>query len=370
MEKTPESVIAMAQFSLSGLHLEHARKLLKSESDWQGWVTHVEQHGLSGFANKHVKQHDLPVPTNVLMSLKALNVRHAAAAKARYESLRQIHEVFQSENIPFIALKGAALMPYLYGEAALRPMRDMDLLLPRSLETKAADCLRQIGFDLPHEQPSQFMRDMHQLPNATKTIDGFVSSVELHRDGISREVTGHFYYPEDAGDQQTIKWNDLEFQALEDFKMIHQVSRHLEGLHPKAHLKLINVMDVIGLAEMIHEKGQWAQLKAQYPHVINTLRCLHLLTPLPATLQAELAPMPSKVPDGVGQIMVSMRTALLTKGTLRQKLRPMLSPSDWWLYLYYNVDPDKSLLWIKAVRHPLRVTNWLLRRLYSRILGG
>lgn len=370
MHKPLESVIALARFSLSGLYLERAVKLLKAETDWQTWLNQVELHGLSGFVNQHVLQHDLPVPTTTRMSLKALNVRHKAAANARYQSLSEINDVFKREGIPFLALKGAALMPYLYGESALRPMRDMDLLIPRQLENQAAECLREIGFDLPQEQPSKFMRDMHQMPNATKTVKGFTSSVELHRDAISREVTGHFYYPQSQSDLQTITWRDLQFNALEDVQMTHQVTKHLEGLHPSAQLKLINVMDVIGLAEMIHKQGQWQQLKTQYPHVVNTLRCLHLLTPLPVLLQAELDPMPRNMPQGVGQIMGSLRVAFLTKGSLSQKLRPLLSPSDWWMYLYYNVDPDKSLWWIKTVRHPLRVTNWLLRRLYSRLLGG
>jgi len=370
MHKPLESVIALAQFSLSGVYLDNANRLLKTETDWPRWLNHIELHGLSGFANQHIEQHNLPVPTNIRMSLKALNIRHKSAADVRYQSLCEINEVLKNKNIPYAALKGAALMPYLYGEAALRPMRDMDLLLPRKFLRQAANCLRDIGFDLPKEQPSQFMRDMHQLPNATKTINGFTSSVELHRDGISREVTGHFYYPQRDQDLQSIVWRDLEFQALEDLKMIHQVARHLEGLHPSAQLKLINVMDVIGLAEMILKKGQWSQLNDQYPHVINTLRCLHSLTPLPAALQAELDPLPRKVPHGVGQIMGSLRSALLAKAPLKQKLMPLLSPSDWWMHLYYNVDPDKSLWWIKTVRHPLRVSNWLLRRMYSRILGG
>ena len=364
------SVIALARFELVGDHLLHAKQMLSQETNWQEWINQIELHGLSGFVNKHMAEYELPIPDALIMPLKALKARHTAASQARYQSLSEIDAILDERAIPYVALKGAALMPYLYKEGYLRPMRDMDLLLAREVEYQAADCLREIGFDLPVTQPSKYMRDMHQLPNATKTVNGLVSSVELHHDGISREVSGHFYYPESASSFQTLSWGELEFQALEDVQMLHQVSKHLEGLHSGAVLKLINVMDVIGLAEHVRVTDQWSRLAQEYPHVINTLRCLHLLTPLPDGLQQQVGIVPTRVPSGVGQIMGSLRSALLAKKSLSQKLKPLLLPSDWWMHLYYNVDPNKSLLWIKLVRHPLRVGNWLLRRVYSGMLGG
>lgn len=370
MHKPLDSVVALARFSLNEPELQNARALLAKQSDWQAWTNQVELHGLSGFVSKHIREHDLDVPRDIKMGLRALNMRHKMASQVRYQALCEIDHVLGEAQIPYLALKGAALMPHLYKEGHLRPMRDMDLLLPKAQLEAAADCLRAIGYDLPREQPSAFMRDMHQLPNATKQVNGFTSSVELHSDGISREVPGHYYYPQSPQHLQSLVWQDLQFNALSDIHMLHQVSKHLEGLHSGAVLKLINVMDVVGLAEHVLQRGEWAQLARQYPHVLNTLRCLHLLTPLPESLQQQLAPLPTKRPKKVGQIMGSMRNALLGKKPLKQRLALLLDPSDWWLHLYYNVNPDKSLWWIKSVRHPLRVANWLIRRMYSRLLGG
>ena len=364
------SVTALARFELVGDHLLYAKEVLSQETDWQEWINQIELHGLSGFANKHMDEHKLPIPEALVLPLKALKARHRAASQARYQSLSEIDKAFKEKGIPYVALKGAALMPYLFKEGYLRPMRDMDLLLPRSALHKAADCLRDIGFDLPEAQPSKYMRDMHQLPNATKTVNGLVSSVELHRDGISREVAGHFYYPESGSSVQMIRWGELSFQALEDVQMLHQVTKHLEGLHSGAVLKLINVMDVIGLADHVRAAGKWPRVEQEYPHVVNTLRCLHLLTPLPDRLKEQVGRLPDRSPEGVGQIMGSLRAALLKKAGLIEKLKPLLLPSDWWMHLYYNVDPNKSLFWIKLVRHPMRVSNWLLRRFYSSLLGG
>jgi len=370
MAKPKNSVVALAHISLTAAQASSVQALLNAEQDWPQWLREVETHGLAGLTSKHIAEHGLIVPADIRVGLRALTIRHRAAAQARYRVLSEIDTVLRQHDIPYVALKGAALMPLLYAVEEHRPMRDMDLLLPRDRIDEAANCLRDIGFTIPLEQPSKYMRDMHQLPNATKKVNGFTCSVELHNDGISREVPGHFYYPEQASDFQIIEWNELRFQGLESVLFLHQVAKHLEGLHPMATLKLINVIDVIVLAEHVLEQGLWPRLQQECPTVINTLRCLHLYTPLPLVLQTQLAPLPSKKITGVGEIMGSMRSALVEKKPFRERLRLLFQPSDWWLHLYYNVDPNKSLFWAKFVKHPLRILNWLSRRIYSGARGG
>lgn len=373
MYKPFDSVISLARFELDPAAQDHAAALLDSIKDWGLWLEQIELHGLSGFASKHISECKLPVPAATKLSLKALNMRHRAASAARFKALHEIAAAFACESLDWVALKGAALMPHVYHTPELRPMRDMDILMPREQLPMAAKVMRELGYQLPEAQPSKFMRDMHQLPNASKTVDGFMVSVELHNDGISREVPGHFYFPSDPQHIQVINWQGLFVPALADVPFAHQVSKHLEGLHTGAVLKLINVMDVIGLAQRLaasSNHGGLSELAERYPHVLNTLRCLHAYTPLPAELQDQVGGLPRRPINGVGEIMVSLRTALKGRHTLRERLRLMLRPSDWWLYLYYNTDPNESLMWIKWGKHPLRILNWLSRRLYSRLLGG
>ena len=370
MRKPMDSIVALARLTLSSADASAANRLLAEVAAWPNWLQQIEAHGLSGLASKHIAEHDLTIPADIKVSLRALNIRHRAAAQARYRVLTEIDAIFKQHDLPYVGLKGAALMPHLYLEASLRPMRDMDLLVPKERIDEAGGLLRELGFTMPDHQPTKYMRDMHQLPNATKTVDGFTCSVELHLDGITREVPGHLYYPAQENAFQTIRWNDLSFKAFEDKLFLHQVAAHLQGLHPSALLKLINVVDVVVLAQHILKKGDWDALQQQYPHVVNVLRCLHLYTPLPNELQDQLAPMPVKAVKGVGEIMGSLRNALVTKRALSDRLILLFFPSDWWLHLYYNVDPDKSLIWVKCIKHPLRVLNWLSRRLYSRLHGG
>ena len=125
----------------------------------------------------------------------------------------------------------------VYPSEELRPMRDLDVLVPLGKEQQAAKAIRAMGFDLPDFQPTKFMRNSHQLPNATKTVNGFNISLEIHHDALSRDVPESLVYEDVADNLQTIKWRELEIVTLDHEFMLHQVCRHLEGTHSGALLK-------------------------------------------------------------------------------------------------------------------------------------
>jgi len=339
-------------------------------SNWPAFVEQIELYALSGFFLQHVKQHKLVIDQSVLLSLKALSLRHKSAAQARYETLALVQSAFAKADIPVVLLKGLALMPMLYGDEALRPMRDMDVLVPKPQLHQAAQILREQEFDLPREQPSKFMRGSHQLPNATKRVNGFLMSVEVHHNALSQDVRGSLDYTDIAANTQVVQWKSLSLLTLSHILMLHQLCRHLEGVHPGSVLKLINVMDVVGYAEMYIEQIDWSVVQRDYSHIINTLKCLHLITPLSEALQNRIGGVSAASPNGVGRIMAPLTTIFSSRYNVKQRYQMLFLPSDWWLHLYYNVDPVKSLWPIKLIRHPLTISWWLLQRLYSRLLGG
>ncbi len=364
------SLCALARFEFTKQQIEHVRQCLRDEDDWPTWLNNVEANGLSGVVNAHFANLKLDVPSNIKLSLRALDIRHKAAARARTEALGLIIDAFEKASVNFVALKGVALLPKLYKQPEMRPMRDMDLLVAVTQQQAAGECLRQIGFDLPYKQPSRFMRYVHQLPNATLSLNGFTCSVEIHNNAFSSDVGGKLRYPVSTPQRQTLEWQGLKFESFDDITMLHQICRHLEGLHPGGVLKLINVMDVIGLASDIERNGEWVTVSTKHPHVLITLKCLHLMTALPENLAMRLPLAKGVSVDGVGQIMQSLTEILTGPYTMTQRLTMLFSPSDWWLHLHYNVDPERSILWTKLVRHPWRVLVSFGQRAWSAILGG
>ncbi len=343
---------------------------LQEVSDWSGLLNKTEVYAISNLFLKHVNEHNLSVPQARLLSLKALAIRHRSAADARYQLMQELSDAFKKNNIPSLALKGLALAPMIYPEDKYRPMRDIDILVPRSKEQLAAKILREIGFNLPETQPSKFMRDSHQLPNATKKVNGFTISVEIHHDAITRDVSESLVFEDAEPSSQTFTWRDLQIRTLGHEQMLHQVSRHLESLHPGAVLKLINVLDVVLYAEQYVDEIDWQVMRMKYTHVINTLKCLHMIVPLSIALQEKVGGVSDIRLQNIGEIMLPLTHIINKRNSITQQFDLLFKPSDWWLHLYYNVDPEKTLIFVKLVRHPLTILKWLWKRLISRILGG
>jgi hypothetical protein len=370
------------KFTRSALTIEQANSLrlaLKGFDDWHAFLAQVELYGISNWVLKHCREQEFAIPQSMSLSLKALALRHRSAANARYELMQALIEKFAEHDVPLVALKGLALAPMIYPSDELRPMRDLDVLVPRDKEALAAKLIREMGFDLPESQPSKFMRNSHQLPNATKTVKGFNISLEIHHDALSRDVPGSLFYEDLLPTLQTVRWRDIEFKTLGHEQMLHQVCRHLQALHPGAVLKLINVMDVVLYCEQYGDDIDWPSLTKNYSHVINTLKCLHLIMPLSEKLQQRIAwRKKTELTDGkimgrisgVGDTMVSPKNIMRSRNSRSVQLKLLFSPSDWWLHLYYNVDPSNSLFIVKTIRHPATILAWLAQRLYSRLLGG
>jgi hypothetical protein len=196
--------------------------------------------------------------------------------------------------------------------------------------------------------------------------------VEIHHDALSRDVPGHLFFEQVEPQLQTIAWRGLEFSTLSHEQMLHQVCKHLAGLHPGAILKLINVMDVVLYAEQYIDEINWPELHSKYSHVLNTLKCCHMIYPLSDQLQTKIGRTAFAQNElaGVGMIMLPLTHIINKRNSIAKQLELLFAPSDWWLHLYYNIDPNKSLLLVKWVRHPITIGHWLSKRLFSRLLGG
>ena len=345
------------------------RSLIETTQNWTAFISLVERHGIAEIVLRLAQTHCLALPYFVFAKLKGLAVRHSASARARYKAMQMICEELRAKKLDFAVLKGTALLPLIYHDEARRPMRDIDILVRREQRAHVARSMEAIGFDLPKTHPDKYSRDSHQMPNATLTVDGFIISLEIHHDAIDRDTKGHLYFDESI-ELREVTWREITFAALNHEIMLHHLCRHLASRHPGSTLKLINVIDVIRYSETFSTEVDWDVIKRRYPHVLNTLRCLHVLLPLPATVVKALGGVSRETISGAGEIAMSLRDITVSSAPVSTKLKLMFCPSDWWLHLFYGVAPGKSLFWVKCVSHPSAIVFMIIRRAWSRLLGG
>jgi len=354
---------------LSSSTVKEISSMLGAVSDWDMFLREAERHGLSAIVLKHANDYCLEFPETIRVSFKALSLRHNAHADARYKVAAELLVHLRAAGCPVLFLKGLALSPLIYPSDSLRPMRDIDILIPRKDKVLVAKAIRELGFELPERHSDKYNRDSHQMPNAWKYVDGFKVSVEVHHDAIERDAPGHLYY-EDIMPTQSVKWRDIQFDTLHHEQMLHQLCRHLIGRHPESRLKLINVADIVLYSEKYVEQINWSVIKQGFPHIINTLKCLHLVVPLSNAVQEKIGGVHDVQIEGTGEIMPILKDVVYANMPVAGKLKALFLPSDWWLHLYYAVPPNRSLLPVKLWRHPMALVPFIGRRIVSRLLGG
>ncbi len=101
--------------------------------DWQAILRKVERWGLAPLVYTNLRQvvQSGQVPKPVAERLRHLYHRDTIHGIARRELLRTTLLRFSEAGVPVIVLKGAALAALVYPSPALRPMRDIDLLVHR-----------------------------------------------------------------------------------------------------------------------------------------------------------------------------------------------------------------------------------------------
>ena len=124
----------LTALDLSSSAVKEISSMLATVSDWDVFLADAELHGLSAIILKHANDYSLEFPETIKLSLRALLLRHNAHADARYKVAAQLLDHLQAAGCPVLFLKGLALSPLVYPGDGLRPMRDIDILVPRANE--------------------------------------------------------------------------------------------------------------------------------------------------------------------------------------------------------------------------------------------
>lgn len=137
---------------------------LRSELIWPDLLERAIAYDLAPllyYRLKHLRAARL-VPPAVMNRLKTIYQWHTARNMNLYAKLQEVRDTFAQNNIPLILLKGAVLADLIYGNLALRPMRDLDVLV-RNCDLDVADnLLRKLGYS-PNEayRPEAWFRNYH-----------------------------------------------------------------------------------------------------------------------------------------------------------------------------------------------------------------
>lgn len=109
-------------------------------------VAAAEYNGLAPILRVFTRARRNELPPGVADRLDASYRQNRARAIILLSEAARIMPLFEARGIPCIPLKGAALGEDLYGDPAMRPMSDVDLLIPHSAIPQAREIMLGAGY--------------------------------------------------------------------------------------------------------------------------------------------------------------------------------------------------------------------------------
>jgi hypothetical protein len=316
------------------------------------------------------------------------------AHNARLEvDLVDVVQILRREGVEVVVLKGGALASTVYGNPALRPMGDLDLLVRVEQVQSALAALQAAGFRLTSSVPD------YMLPFQGRFGGGIV---------LERRVEGHATHLDIQHHLLSVDWCRPLFPAREE--AFWQAARPLDlngtrtwqlsaedtliflclhlALNHGYSFPLIAYADLDWLVRRAGPDLSWARLLRRaarfrvrtvvYYSLLGAARLL--ATPVPDEVMAGLSPPPWRLrllqrlaprdparllaegaakPSGIHQVLIYAALADRLRD-IAAMLRAVLFPSHEWLAVRYALDDDRQLRFYRLT-HPLRVFRSILR---------
>jgi hypothetical protein len=154
------------------LIIEHVRKLLvlcslKNTINYTGQIDNTLtelgiQHGIGAWCYYRYKQGVLVLNKNTALERwKKLYLVTSIQNQHKLRVFNEIQQLLKNENITTVALKGTALANHLYPDEGLRPMGDLDILVPEGDGIKALNTLLKAGAKMGYVPRSALHEQVH-----------------------------------------------------------------------------------------------------------------------------------------------------------------------------------------------------------------
>ena len=143
---------------------------------WKRILEKAEWYRASGLLFHHARQlgKDKRPPPWVMAELKRTHDDNTARNMIFRLELIKVLKSLRQAGIPVIVLKGAALLELVYKNPSLRPMSDLDLLVPEEYAETAQNMILEFGYHEVGSLEDQEItrRDHRHLPCTTPLFPG------------------------------------------------------------------------------------------------------------------------------------------------------------------------------------------------------
>jgi hypothetical protein len=148
---------------ISEVKLDQIKKLIIPPFNWEKVLESAFWHGTAPLLYHNLKnlEESKLIPPDVMERLKTDYHRNIGKNLYFYGALSDILKAFRENGIKVIVLKGAALAQTVYGNIALRPMSDIDLLVKKEDLPRAEKIMLELGYLFEEDKPREWYIENH-----------------------------------------------------------------------------------------------------------------------------------------------------------------------------------------------------------------
>ncbi len=223
-----------------------------SLEDWEAAGRAAAQNRLAPLLYHILKPYlnKLPAAGSTGKELRSAYLATAARNIKHYRQLLGLVEIFQAENIPLILLKGSHLAELVYGNLALRPMSDMDLLVKAEDLGKVDTVMKREGYSSAEDKQGY---SFEHLPPYSKP--GAIM-IEIHFHIVEPPYSKRFEVSElwERAQRETIEEVDVMTFSPED--LVLHICYHA-GVHHGFNAGLVPLLDIDRIADYYSSCLNW-----------------------------------------------------------------------------------------------------------------
>lgn len=301
--------------------LEEARRRIPDlEGGWEALLAVAQREHLSGLLFTLLREADWLTPearASLHRSYRETGMRNTLLL----HDLGEAAALLESEDIPVLILKGAALVVTIYSSLGQRPMSDLDILVrpedaPAAIRTLArlgyhgADPETQSGAILEFENEILLQRDS-PLRTALEVHWGLIDS-PYHQSKIE---TGWFWDSSvklaDGIDQAALRMRGLGTEGLLLHLCAHLALHHSQAGQPS----LLWLEDI---ARVLHACGDGIHWELLF----GRAEAYDLVLPLQTVLRRAAAELGAPIPADAGERLSALRPSPQERRVFRRLTRP------------------------------------------------
>jgi hypothetical protein len=191
-------LLRLCRLEFSEAQVNEIRALASGIAGWDYFRSLANAHGVAALVYHNLEKHNLlpGIPEEVVAFLRGTLMRSLSRNAFSTETMGEVLRLLNEEGIKTVLLKGLALELTIFGNAGLRQMTDVDILISREQSLKARDILISHGFI---SLPVKSLFHEHIIIDIGKHLPSLIrngTSVEIHHElfGDSNKVLTKMLY--------------------------------------------------------------------------------------------------------------------------------------------------------------------------------